>query len=115
MEPIQKKVSEFRGVEMSFERPQIIRPPSEHASYFLPLTAGCSNNSCAFCNYYGVKLKLRELDEVKTEIDAMALYEGNGIVLPTMPQIVYRVLQGWDGRRVFLQDGDALVYPFQDC
>jgi radical SAM superfamily enzyme YgiQ (UPF0313 family) len=26
--------------------------------------------------------------------------------------VVYAVAQDWDGRRVFLQDGDALVYPF---
>ena len=28
------------------------------------------------------------------------------------PDIVYAVLRGWDGRKVFLQDGDALVYPY---
>ena len=26
--------------------------------------------------------------------------------------MVYAIAQDWDGRRVFLQDGDALVYPF---
>jgi radical SAM superfamily enzyme YgiQ (UPF0313 family) len=26
--------------------------------------------------------------------------------------VVYEVAQGWDGKKVFLQDGDALVYPF---
>jgi radical SAM superfamily enzyme YgiQ (UPF0313 family) len=26
--------------------------------------------------------------------------------------VVYAVAQDWDGKRVFLQDGDALVYPF---
>ena len=58
---------------MTFERPQIIRPPSEASSYFLPLTSGCSNNTCTFCNYYyGSKLQVRELDDVKREIDALA-------------------------------------------
>ena len=95
-----------------FERPTIIRPPSEWKSYFLPLTSGCSNNTCAFCNYYGTKLQIRELDDVKKEIDALASYTRAGIHLPGMPQIVYAIAQSWDGKRVFLQDGDALVYPF---
>jgi len=59
---------------MEFERPGIIRPPSEHASYFLPLTSGCSNNTCTFCGYYGSKLRMREVDDIKKEIDAMVLY-----------------------------------------
>jgi len=97
---------------MYSERPDIIRPPSEQNSYFLPLTKGCSNNTCAFCGFYGSKLQIRELDEVKREIDALALYIEHGIQLPDIPYIVYAVAQQWDGRRLFLQDGDALVYPF---
>ena len=95
-----------------FERPTIIRPPSEWKSYFLPLTSGCSNNTCTFCNYYGTKLQIRELDDVKKEIDALASYTRTGIHLPGVPQIVYAIAQSWDGKRVFIQDGDALVYPF---
>jgi len=97
---------------MEFERPGIIRPPSEHASYFLPLTSGCSNNTCTFCGYYGSKLRMREVDDIKKEIDAMVLYVQHGIHLSTVPDIVYAVLQSWNQKRVFLQDGDALVYPF---
>ena len=97
---------------MAFKRPDIFRPPSERNSYFLPLTKGCSNNTCTFCSYYETKLQLREADEVKREIDAVALFMNQGIHLPGIPDIVYAISRAWDGRRVFLQDGDALVYPF---
>ena len=95
-----------------FERPDIFRPPSERESYFLPLTSGCSNNTCGFCGFYGTKLRLRDVREVKREIDALAMYVRNGVRLPDIEDIVYAVAQRWDGRRVFLQDGDAVVYPF---
>ena len=97
---------------MPFDRPPIIRPPSERMSYYLPMTGGCSNNTCTFCAYCRSKLRIRELQGVKEEIDALALYTERGIRVPAMPGIVYAVAQQWDGRRVFLQDGDALVYPF---
>lgn len=97
---------------MSFIRPEIIRPPSEHASYYLALTSGCSNNSCTFCNFSFTHLGLRDLDDVKQEIDAMSLYMNSRMWMPGQPRIVYAILQGWDGRKVFLQDGDALVYPY---
>jgi radical SAM superfamily enzyme YgiQ (UPF0313 family) len=95
-----------------FERPEIIRPPSEWRSYFLPLTSGCSNNTCTFCNRWGEKLQMRDLDEVKREIDALALYMKSGLTLPEISRIVYAVAQEWDGKGLFLQDSDALVYPF---
>ena len=97
---------------MPFDRPDIIRPPSEWMSYYLPLTGGCSNNTCTFCAYCRSKLRIREIEGVKEEIDALALYTQRGIRLPAMPGIVYAIAQQWDGRRIFLQDGDALVYPF---
>ena len=96
----------------SFERPGIFRPPSERGSYFLPLTSGCSNNTCTFCGFYGTRLRMRDVNDIKREIDALALYVRNGVRVPEIENIVYAVAQGWDGRRVFLQDGDALVYPF---
>jgi radical SAM superfamily enzyme YgiQ (UPF0313 family) len=97
---------------MTFHRPGIIRPPSEWKSYFLPLTSGCSNNTCAFCGYYGSKLQMRDVDDVKREIDALSLFMRNGVRIPTVSNVVYAIAQDWDGKRVFLQDGDALVYPF---
>ena len=97
---------------MPFKRPDIIRPPSEWRSYFLPLTAGCSNNTCTFCNYYGSRLRLRKVEEVLAEINALALYKQEGLMVSGMPEMVYVIGRQWDGQRVFLQDGDALVYPF---
>jgi radical SAM superfamily enzyme YgiQ (UPF0313 family) len=97
---------------MSFIRPNIIRPPSEWRSYFLPVTSGCSNNTCAFCMYYGSKLQMRDIEDVKKEIDALALFTRKGIRLPGVSTMVYEIAQGWDGKMVFLQDADALVYPF---
>ncbi len=94
-----------------FKRPDILRPPSEWDSYYLPLTSGCSNNTCTFCSFYGSRLQVRDIDEVKAEIDALAMYMKHGIVTPGIPGIVYNIARGWDGRKVFLQDGDALAYP----
>jgi radical SAM superfamily enzyme YgiQ (UPF0313 family) len=97
---------------MQFQRPDIIRPPSEWRDYFLPLTRGCSNNTCTFCNRWGEKLHLRDLEDVKREIDALALFMHRGLTLPEIPPIVYAVAQEWDGNDIFLLDSDALVYPF---
>jgi radical SAM superfamily enzyme YgiQ (UPF0313 family) len=99
--------------DKKFERPSIIRPPSEWRSYFLPLTSGCSNNTCTFCGYYGSKLRIREVDDVKKEIDALVLYMKYGVALSSIPDIVYEIAQYWDQKRIFLQDADALVYPYK--
>ncbi len=97
---------------MGFQRPQIFRPPSEARSYFLPLTQGCSNNTCAFCRYNGSQLQVRDVEEVKAEIDALDLYLREGVCLPDIHPVVYQVASHLATKRVFLQDGDALVYPY---
>ena len=94
---------------MTFRRPLIIRPPSEWKSYFLPLTSGCSNNTCTFCGYFGSKLQIRESEEIRKEIDALAALVSYGLGIPG---VQISPLNQWDGKRVFLQDGDALAYPF---
>ncbi len=94
---------------MSFKRPLIIRPPSERKSYFLPLTSGCSNNTCTFCGYFGSKLQVREVEGIIKEIDALAALVSYGL---DIPGVEISPLNYWDGKRVFLQDADALVYPF---
>lgn len=97
-----------------FQRPEIVRPPSEWKSYFLPLTAGCSNNGCTFCGNYGSKLQIRDPGAVKKEIDAIALYLSQNLALSGIPRVVYAIASQWDGERIFLQDSDALVYPYPD-
>ncbi len=97
---------------MDFTRPEIIRPPSEWRSYYLPLTFGCSNNSCTFCNFYGSRLQVRDVQDVRREIDALCLFMSHGIRVPGVPEIVYLIANEWDGQRIFLQDGDAVVYPY---
>ena len=48
---------------------------------------------------------------MKQEIEALSLYRDKGLVLNGIPDIVYALGSRWDGQRIFLQDGDALVYP----
>jgi radical SAM superfamily enzyme YgiQ (UPF0313 family) len=95
-----------------FERPDIVRPPSEWKSYYLPLTSGCSNNTCTFCNRWGEKLQMRDLEDVKKEIDALALFLKSNVTVPDIPWVVYAIAREWDGKGLFLLDCDALVYPF---
>ena len=60
----------------------------------MPVTIGCSHNTCTFCcTYTGVKFKIRPIDDVKQDIDRVA------------------DSYGWSVGRVFLEEGDALMYP----
>jgi len=78
---------------MYYER-MIIRPPSEAGSFLLPVTIGCSHNKCTFCcTYIGVKFRIRHLEDIKQDIDEVAKN------------------YSWSVRRVFLEDGDALICP----
>lgn len=76
-----------------YEEP-VFRPPSEARSLILQATLGCSQNRCRFCGMYKMKsFRVRPLAELLKEI---AL-----IPASHRPHI----------RRVFLADGDALIYP----
>lgn len=78
-----------------YEEP-LFRPPSEATSLIFQITIGCSQNSCSFCGMYKHKrFRLRPVEEIVTEIEAIPTPYRAGI------------------RRVFLADGDALVYPLE--
>jgi len=75
----------------------LFRPPSEARSLIFQITIGCSQNQCRFCGMYkNKKFRIRPLQEILTEIAAIP--------------------SGYRSRvdRIFLADGDALVYPFDD-
>lgn len=75
----------------------LFRPPSEARSLIFQITVGCSQNQCRFCGMYkNKKFHIRPLQEVLDEIA--------------------EIPAGYRTRidRVFLADGDALVYPFED-
>jgi radical SAM superfamily enzyme YgiQ (UPF0313 family) len=73
----------------------LFRPPSEARSLIFQITVGCSQNQCRFCGMYKEKnFHIRPVQEILAEIaEIPAGYR---------PRI----------DRVFLADGDALVYPF---
>ena len=72
----------------------LYRPPSEAHSQIFQITLGCSQNHCTFCGMYKTKqFKLRPIAEIKAEIGR--------IPAPHRGQT----------QKVFLADGDALIYP----
>lgn len=77
-----------------YEEP-LYRPPSEAGSLIFQITIGCSQNSCTFCGMYKKKhFRVRELDDITAEIKSIPERYRNKV------------------NRVFLADGDALIYPF---
>lgn len=74
----------------------LFRPPSEAQSLIIQATIGCSQNSCKFCGMYKMKrFRVRPAAEIIAEITSLPLRH--------RPYI----------QRVFLADGDALIYPQQ--
>lgn len=73
----------------------LFRPPSEARSLIFQITIGCSQKQCAFCGMYqGKSFRIRPVEEILGEIGEIPLSHRSRI------------------NRVFLADGDALVYPF---
>ncbi len=73
----------------------LFRPPSEAHSLIFQITIGCSQNHCTFCGMYkGKNFLIKPVAEVCAEIAS--------IPVRFRPQV----------DRVFLADGDALIYPF---
>lgn len=72
----------------------VFRPPSEANSLIFQATIGCSHNRCTFCGMYKNKrFQLRPVEDVVREINLVPAAHRASI------------------RRIFLADGDALIYP----
>jgi radical SAM superfamily enzyme YgiQ (UPF0313 family) len=111
-----------------------IRPPSEAKSLLVRLTRNCPWNKCAFCPVYkGERFSLRDVDDIKGDIDAMAaaaeqiralswrMGEGGEVTDAVAREVFSGALGGGEAARyiafwlfsggtsVFLQDADSLV------
>ena len=75
----------------------LYRPPSEARSLIFQITNGCSYNECTFCGMYVTKkFSLKPLNKVIEEIERIPENIRNKIL------------------KIFLADGDAVIYPFDD-
>jgi len=116
------------------------RPPSEggSSSLLVRFTRNCPWNQCTFCAMYKTeKFQLRSLEEIKSDIDAMAALAGdlvaesirlgqNGRITGEVIRALFgrvpalidhqgaHMLIEWllsGGRTAFLQDGNSLIMP----
>jgi radical SAM superfamily enzyme YgiQ (UPF0313 family) len=75
----------------------VFRPPSEARSLIFQITIGCSQNTCGFCGMYKMKqFRIRPLKDIFGEIESIPKNHRDYV------------------QRVFLGDGDGLVYPQKD-
>jgi hypothetical protein len=111
-----------------------IRPPSEAQSLLVRLTRNCPWNKCTFCPVYkGQRFSVREVDEIRADIDAMAAAateikafswragEGGEVTEAVArevlagalgPSVAPRAIALWlfsGGKNVFFQDANSLV------
>ena len=101
-----------------------IRPPSEADSLLLRITRNCPWNKCNFCTLYKKhKFSARPVEEVKADIDQIALYRSNildGIPedlheLPEETMQRYLYIMRWlasGEESVFLQDANTVVLTY---
>jgi len=76
----------------------IYRPPVEADTMLLPVTEGCSHNSCRFCSMYkGVPFRMLPLADIEAYLrDAISYYQR----------------AGWTTNRVYLVGADPFVLSF---
>lgn len=79
---------------LTYDHP-LFRPPSEAKSLIFQITIGCSTNLCTFCGMYKGK-------EFRIKAKGIVFEEIRSIPFPLRACV----------ERIFLADGDALVYPF---
>ncbi len=74
----------------------VFRPPSEQHSLIIQITYGCSQNRCLFCGMYKNKsFKIRSVKKILSELRSIPVKKRSQI------------------KRIFLADGDALIYPME--
>jgi len=98
-----------------------IRPPNEGGEHSLLIrpTQNCSWNRCGFCPFYnGKKFKIRDVDEMKKEIDTIERIRDmlieNSVEVNKVPINCRSVVSGWiqsGERTAFLQDSNSLIMP----
>ncbi|WP_303815456.1 radical SAM protein [Acidaminococcus timonensis] len=100
---------------MHFHGP-IIRPPTDAASLFIEVTAGCSHNACTFCNFYkDTPFMMAPLSQIEADLkeakrdwpDAKNIWAsgGNPFVLSTEKQI-----EVWDLIKRYYPDARISTY-----
>jgi radical SAM superfamily enzyme YgiQ (UPF0313 family) len=78
--------------EIYYSEP-VYRPPSEAGSLLIQVTEGCTYR-CSFCFANMKKFKIRELADIKQDMDSA------------------RKIYGADVRKMFFLDGNAMVIPY---
>ncbi|MFW5945251.1 MAG: radical SAM protein [Candidatus Natronoplasma sp.] len=114
------KNSEDNTEKYSFEIGPI-RPPNEggESSLLIRPTRNCSWNRCAFCPFYdGKKFQIRDVDEMKREIDTIKrirdMMVENSVEINKVPVHCRLVVSRWiqsGEKTAFIQDSNSLIMP----
>jgi len=114
------KSKESNPAKYSFEIGPI-RPPNEggESSLLIRPTRNCSWNNCAFCPFYnGKKFDIRDIEDVKKDIDAVdsirKTLEEEGDEESKIPLNCRSIVSSWihSGKKTaFLQDSNSLIMP----